>query len=101
PAARRASDRSMSSEVLDGRSKSSMVERTPRWSSEVETPRLPGVTAQDLAQEAADTLARLTGVARHDVALVLGSGWLPAAASLGDPTAEIDSTALARFFAAR
>ncbi len=77
-----------------------MVERSPRWSSEVETPRLPGVTAQDLAQEAADTLARLTGVAHHDVALVLGSGWLPAASALGQPTAEIDSTELPGFSAA-
>src|SRR3954453_8351658 len=63
-------------------------------------PRLPQVTAQELAQEAADTLARLTGVERHDVALVLGSGWLPAAASLGEPAAEISSTDLPGFSAA-
>ncbi len=30
------------------------------------------------AQAAADTLARRTGADRHDIALVLGSGWLPA-----------------------
>jgi purine-nucleoside phosphorylase len=58
------------------------------------------VTAQELAQEAADALARLTGVERHDVALVLGSGWLPAAASLAEPTAEIASTDLPGFSAA-
>jgi purine-nucleoside phosphorylase len=58
------------------------------------------VTAQELAQEAADTLARLTGVDHHDVALVLGSGWLPAAASLGEPTAEIATTDLPGFSAA-
>jgi purine-nucleoside phosphorylase len=58
------------------------------------------VTAQELAQQAADTLARLTGVARHDVALVLGSGWLPAAAALGDATAEIAATDLPGFSAA-
>jgi purine-nucleoside phosphorylase len=58
------------------------------------------VTAQELAQEAADTLARLTGVDHHDVALVLGSGWLPAAASLGEPTAEIAGTDLPGFSAA-
>lgn len=40
-----------------------------------------------LAEEAAARLAELTGVARHDVALVLGSGWLPAAEAL-DPTGE-------------
>jgi purine-nucleoside phosphorylase len=58
------------------------------------------VTAQDLAQEAADTLARLTGVDHHDVALVLGSGWLPAADALGEATAEIDTTDLPGFSAA-
>jgi purine-nucleoside phosphorylase len=58
------------------------------------------VTAQDLAQEAADTLARLTGVPRHDLALVLGSGWLPAAEALGEATAEIDTTDLPGFSAA-
>ena len=47
----------------------------------------PAVTPQEQAQEAADTLARLTGVERHDVALVLGSGWLPAAEALGRMTA--------------
>jgi purine-nucleoside phosphorylase len=58
------------------------------------------VTAQELAQEAADTLARLTGVDHHDVALVLGSGWLPAAAALGEPTSEIATTDLPGFSAA-
>jgi purine-nucleoside phosphorylase len=58
------------------------------------------VTPQEQAQEAADTLARLTGVERHDVALVLGSGWLPAAAALGEPVAEIASTELPGFSAA-
>jgi purine-nucleoside phosphorylase len=58
------------------------------------------VIAQDLAREAAGTLARLTGVPRHDLALVLGSGWLPAAESLGEATAEIDVTDLPGFSAA-
>src|ERR1700750_2334978 len=56
-------------------------------------------TPQDLAQEAADRLAELTGVPRHDVALVLGSGWLPAAASLGEPSAQIATTDLPGFSA--
>jgi purine-nucleoside phosphorylase len=53
-----------------------------------------------LAQDAADTLAQLTGVERHDVALVLGSGWLPAVDALGQATAEIDTTDLPGFHAA-
>jgi purine-nucleoside phosphorylase len=58
------------------------------------------VTAAEQAQDAAETLARLTGVQRHDVALVLGSGWLPAVEALGEPTAEIATTDLPGFSAA-
>ena len=54
----------------------------------------------DLAQEAAVRLAELTGVERHDVALVLGSGWLPAVDALGEATAEISTTDLPGFSAA-
>jgi purine-nucleoside phosphorylase len=54
----------------------------------------------DLATEAAAELGRLTGVERHDVALVLGSGWLPAVDALGEATAEIDTTDLPGFSAA-
>lgn len=53
-----------------------------------------------LAAEAAARLAELTGVERHDVALVLGSGWLPAADLLGEATAEINTTDLPGFGAA-
>jgi purine-nucleoside phosphorylase len=57
-------------------------------------------TPQQGAQQAADRLAELTGVERHDVALVLGSGWLPAVDALGEATAEIDTTDLPGFSAA-
>lgn len=53
-----------------------------------------------LAEQAAAQLAEATGVERHDVALVLGSGWLPAAEMLGEPTAEIASTDLPGFSSA-
>lgn len=49
------------------------------------------------AAAAASRLAELTGVARHDVALVLGSGWLPAVDALGETVAEIVSTDLPGF----
>ncbi|WP_204164457.1 purine-nucleoside phosphorylase [Nocardioides daejeonensis] len=55
---------------------------------------------QTLAQEAAERLAELTGVERHDIALVLGSGWLPAVDALGEATAEIATTDLPGFSAA-
>jgi purine-nucleoside phosphorylase len=57
-------------------------------------------TPYDRANEAAARLAELTGVERHDVALVLGSGWLPAVDALGEATAEIATTDLPGFSAA-
>ena len=62
---------------------------------------MPGVTAvptyTEAAAEAAATLAERTGVASHDLALVLGSGWLPAVDALGTTTAELSSTDLPGF----
>ncbi len=43
------------------------------------------------AREAAAVIAERTGVARHDVALVLGSGWGGAAELLGETVAQIPS----------
>jgi purine-nucleoside phosphorylase len=51
----------------------------------------------DAARGAADRLQELTGVERHDVVLVLGSGWVPAADRLGEATAEIAVTDLPGF----
>ncbi|GAB3851785.1 purine-nucleoside phosphorylase [Nocardioides maradonensis] len=51
----------------------------------------------DAATEAAARLAELTGVPRHDIALVLGSGWLPAAEMLGEAAVEIEVTELPGF----
>jgi purine-nucleoside phosphorylase len=39
------------------------------------------------AEEAASELARRTGALTHDVAVVLGSGWGPAADAFGPPVA--------------
>jgi purine-nucleoside phosphorylase len=44
---------------------------------------------EELAGQAAAAIAERTGVAKHDLALVLGSGWRPAADVLGEPDAEI------------
>lgn len=54
----------------------------------------------DAATSAAARLAELTGVEHHDIALVLGSGWLPAVDALGEATAEIATTDLPGFSAA-
>jgi len=49
------------------------------------------------AAEAAAVLREKTGVERHDIALVMGSGWLPAVDALGEATAELSSTDLPGF----
>jgi purine-nucleoside phosphorylase len=49
------------------------------------------VSPTALAAEAAAVIAQRTGIQRHDVALVLGSGWAPAADLLGETVAEIPS----------
>ena len=51
----------------------------------------------DLADRAAAALATATGVDRHDVAVVLGSGWLPAADRMGETVAELATTDLPGF----
>ena len=51
------------------------------------------------AQAAAAVLARRSGVPAHDIAVVLGSGWRPAADVLGAATIEIPFTELPGFAA--
>ncbi|WP_020578679.1 purine-nucleoside phosphorylase [Actinopolymorpha alba] len=46
---------------------------------------------------AAERLAKLTGVPQHDVAVVLGSGWGPAADLLGEPVSQVAVTDLPGF----
>ncbi|MGH3444882.1 MAG: purine-nucleoside phosphorylase [Nocardioidaceae bacterium] len=50
-----------------------------------------------LARDAADVLRERTGIEHHDVALVMGSGWMPAADALGEATAELATTDLPGF----
>ena len=49
------------------------------------------------AEAAARVLAERTGVARHDVAVVLGSGWRPAADVIGAASAEVPMAELPGF----
>ncbi|MGH3936936.1 MAG: purine-nucleoside phosphorylase [Pseudonocardiaceae bacterium] len=53
--------------------------------------------AAQTALQAAAVLAQRTGASAHDIAVVLGSGWHPAADALGAPTVEIPFTALPGF----
>ncbi|MBU8810078.1 purine-nucleoside phosphorylase [Mycolicibacterium goodii] len=49
------------------------------------------------SQAAATAIADRTGVDEHDVAVVLGSGWAPAVAELGDPVGVADMADLPGF----
>jgi purine-nucleoside phosphorylase len=53
--------------------------------------------AEEEARRAAEVLKRITGVERHDVAIVLGSGWVPAIDSLGEVGGELVVTDLPGF----
>jgi purine-nucleoside phosphorylase len=61
------------------------------------TVRSPDPTPFDLATESAAALAERTGVDGHDVAVVLGSGWRPAADRLGEVVAEMSTAELPGF----
>ena len=52
-----------------------------------------------LAAESARAIRERTGVDAHDVAVVLGSGWSPAVAQLGDPVAVVPMAELPGFTA--
>ena len=47
------------------------------------------MTPYELAQTSAAAIAERTGIATHDVAVILGSGWAPAADAFGTTTHEI------------
>ncbi|MBB2976371.1 purine-nucleoside phosphorylase [Microbacterium endophyticum] len=51
----------------------------------------------EIAQQAADDIARITGVESHDIALTLGSGWGKAAELLGETIATIPATDVTGF----
>lgn len=53
----------------------------------------------EIAALAAAKIAELTGVANHDIALTLGSGWAKAADLIGETVATIDATEIPGFSA--
>ena len=65
----------------------------------VTEPAGPAATAAAAAQQAADWIAELTGVSRHDVAVVMGSGWGPAATAFGTPAHDLAFTEIPGFSA--
>lgn len=55
------------------------------------------VSPHELARQAATRIAELSGVAQHDIALTLGSGWGKAAGLIGDTVAEMDAADIPGF----
>jgi purine-nucleoside phosphorylase len=53
--------------------------------------------AEENARESAAALAHLTRIARHDVAVVLGSGWMPAAELIGTTVDDFPVTDIPHF----
>lgn len=59
----------------------------------------PAADPFEVAAAAAEDIARITGVDRHDIALTLGSGWGRAAEILGETTASFPATEVTGFSA--
>ncbi len=57
------------------------------------------VSPTELAAQAAQVIAERTGVPRHDIALVLGSGWGQAADLIGEVVAEVPAAQIPGFHA--
>ena len=57
----------------------------------------PAADPFEIARRAADDIARLTGVAQHDIALTLGSGWGKAADLIGETVATIEAPEVTGF----
>ena len=59
----------------------------------------PSTDPHEIAKRAAEEIAAATGIARHDIALTLGSGWAKAADVMGETIAEIPATTITGFSA--
>ncbi|MGB4137475.1 MAG: purine-nucleoside phosphorylase [Microbacterium sp.] len=59
----------------------------------------PNADPFEIAAQAAEDIARLTGTGHHDIALTLGSGWSKAAEIIGETVAEIPATEVTGFTA--
>lgn len=57
------------------------------------------IEAAQRAQESAEAIAALTGQPTHDIGVVLGSGWAPAARMLGEVVADVPVTDVPHFAA--
>jgi purine-nucleoside phosphorylase len=58
---------------------------------------LPETDPFDIAHQAAEQIAEKTGIAKHDIALTLGSGWGKAADLIGETVATVPATEVVGF----
>lgn len=56
-----------------------------------------GANPFEIAQEAANQIAKISGIAKHDIALTLGSGWAKAADLIGETVSEIPGNEIIGF----
>ncbi len=66
-------------------------------SPSLSSPQSPVHSPADAATAAAAALAERTGAEQHDIAIVLGSGWVPALDALAPPSADFPVTDLPGF----
>jgi purine-nucleoside phosphorylase len=59
----------------------------------------PAASPFEIAKQAAESIAKLTGIQKHDIALTLGSGWAKAADLVGETVATINATDVIGFSA--
>jgi len=59
----------------------------------------PTANPFEVAKQAAESIARLTGIPNHDIALTLGSGWAKAADLIGETVATVNATDVVGFSA--
>jgi len=57
----------------------------------------PAISPSDIARQAAEQIAKHSGVDHHDIALTLGSGWGRAAELMGETVAEFPATDIVGF----
>lgn len=56
-----------------------------------------GANPFEIAKQAADQIAKISGISQHDIALTLGSGWAKAADLIGETVSEIPGSEIIGF----
>jgi purine-nucleoside phosphorylase len=87
--------------ALEGVPEQTVIDTVEHMATRHSTEVTNSSSAAELAARAAASIATLTGVPRHDIALTLGSGWGRTAALLGETVAEVAAEQVAGFRASK